>query len=204
MQFIISNLVDFYSASLANKIGMVLIFWLFWPGLMYIVGAIGESRLVPIIKHQSKAFMPGDFSLGVMAVAFLGLHIDTCVDPNWWGYMPSVWAIVFAIMWLVAYFVRRGDVAYYPYRAGVSPTKITHDVIGYWLIPSLLICLGVPELINEITAGNLLAYWPNWLVFLLAMAFYVACVIYDTKQDYTPEDTRARHPEDWQPIWRNH
>ena len=145
MQIIIVNLVDFYSAGLVNKIGMALIFWLFWPGLMYVVGAIGESRLIPTIQHQSKAFMPGDFSLGVMAVALLGLHTSTCQDPGWWGYCPFLWCVVLFIMGIVTIIVRKGDVAHYPYRAGIGPTKITHDIIGYWLIPSLLICLGVPE-----------------------------------------------------------
>ena len=204
MQLIISFLVDFYSASLANRICLVLFFWIFWPGLMYIVGAIGESRLVPVCKHQSNAFMPGDFSLGVMAVALLGLHAGTCNDPSWWGYHLLVWALVFSIIGLVALFVRESDVVNYPYRSGISPTKITHDIIGYWMIPSTLICLGIPALIHEISTGSLPTYWPNWLVFVLALAFYIACVIYDAKRGYTPEETLIRHPEDWQPIWKNH
>ena len=99
-------------------------------------------------------------------------------------------------MFFVFLLVRKGDIANYPERSGNSPTKLTHDIVGYFIIPTVLIGLGLPKL------PNLFADWQNWLVFLGAIIFYILCVAYDAKKGFTPEDVIARHPPDWQPIWR--
>lgn len=202
MYFIISSLVEFYLGNPLNKVWLVLVFWLLWPGLMFVVGFIGESRLIPIAEHQAKAFLPGDLSLGVMAVALLSLHANTPKDPSWWGYSLLWWIAVFGTMAIVAAFIRQGDVANYPYRSGVGPTKITHDIIGYFLIPALLICLGVPQLIEGIAHGELAANLGNWAVFVSMIVFYVVCAGWDIAVGFTAEDVLIRHPENWQPIWR--
>ena len=98
-------------------------------------------------------------------------------------------------MLFVFSFVRKGDIANYPERSGNSPTKLTHDIVGYFIIPTVLTGLGLPKL------PNLFADWQNWLVFIGAIVFYIICVAYDAKKGFTPEDVIPRHPPDWQPIW---
>lgn len=198
----IKPLVDFFLISPFHKIWLVLIFWLFWPGLIFIVGIVGESRLIPIGQHQSQAFLPGDLSLGIMAVALLSLHANKLEKPNYWGYSPIWWLVVLITVSFIAYYARKNDVANYPYRSSISPTKITHDIVGYWLIPTLLIALGIPKLFSNFVHSTLFIDWTSWVTFIGAIAFYIACVIQDYVIGYTTEDVLARHPENWQPIWK--
>ena len=169
---------------------------------IFIVGIVGESRLIPIGQHQSQAFLPGDLSLGIMAVALLSLHANKLEKPNYWGYSPIWWLVVLITVSFIAYYARKNDVANYPYRSSISPTKITHDIVGYWLIPTLLIALGIPKLFSNFVHSTLFIDWTSWVTFIGAIAFYIACVIQDYVIGYTTEDVLARHPENWQPIWK--
>lgn len=199
MKIIIDTLTEFYAAASYNPFVMTLVFWLFWPGLMFAVGWIGESRLVPIGASQSIAFWPGDFALGVMVVALIGVHSH--VEADSWGYSTYWWTIVVAVMLIVAWRLRAGDVINYPPRAGVSPTKITHDVVGYFLIPTTLVGLGVPQLFALPRAGIKETRY-CWLMFVAGVVFYLACVAMDAVCSYSDADIAARHPADWAPIWQ--
>ena len=199
---IISSLVDFIRETPSNIALLILISWLIWPGLMFLVGWIGESRLVPVGEHQSTAFMPGDLTLGIMTVELLRLHERTRNDTSWWGYDPAFWLFVTMVVAMVVLaFVIEGDQENYPPRASLSPTKITHDVVGYWLIPTLLFGLGLPQLADGIRFG-IGESWPIWLEFTMALSFYVACVVNDCLKGATEEDIAIRHPANWQPLWR--
>lgn len=195
MHFFIKKLVTIYSSGISGKFAILFVWWLLWPGLMFVVGLIGESRLVPIGKSQSKAFWPGDFAFGVAFVALVGLHAKPSAS---WGYSPLFWVPLALAMFFVFLFVRKGDIANYPKRSGNSPTKLTHDIVGYFIIPTVLLGLGLPKLLSRHPFTD----WQNWLVFLGAIAFYIFCVAYDAKKGFTPECVIARHPPDWRPIWR--
>lgn len=179
---------------------MLLGLWFIWPGSFFLVACIGESRVPPIKKRQSRAFLPGDLSLAVMFMALLSLHENLCEDPNFWGYAPEWWMSVTVLMLFVALKVRSGDVKNYPHRSGVSPSKIWHDVMGYWFIPSCLIVMGVPPLVEIFNGGDFSHL--RWAIFCLALAFYATCVTIDVMKGWTPEDVTARHPEDWKPLWK--
>ena len=199
---IISSLVNFIRETPSNIALLILISWLIWPGMMFLVGWIGESRLIPVGKHQSTAFMPGDLTLGIMTVELLCLHERTCNDPNWWGYDPAFWLfITITVAMIVLIFVIEADQENYPPRASLSPTKITHDVVGYWLIPTLLIGLGLPQLVDTLRFG-ISEYWPVWLEFTVVLSVYVFCAMNDYINGATEEDIAIRHPANWQPIWR--
>ena len=173
-----------------------LIAWLIvWPGGFFVIGIVFESRLIPLWKGQSKAFFPGDLALIVALVTIIGLDVKV---PRWaetplWGYFTMITVLMIAII------IRRNDISNYPARAGRSPTKIVHDIVGYFYIPWLMSMIGIPKLIesppwNKPTVG--------WVVFWLALLFYFGCVFYDVANPATPADIKIRHPENWQPLWR--
>ena len=200
---LLKSLVGFVSESPFNSVWTAVVLWSFWPGAMLLAGPIFESRIVPIGKHQSKAFMPGDLTLSIMFVSLLNIHERTYQDKNWWGYSPILYTGVFAIMALVALILRANDVANYPNkRSAMSPTKIMHDVVGYYFIPAVLAALGLPQLIDCIICGDIAQNLTSWLVFGTALFLYTACVIYDAIRPATAEDIKLRHPPNWKPIWR--
>ena len=191
----VGTLINFYIAAPINKFLMVGLFWLIWPGLMFLVGLVGESRLVPVWKHQSKVFIPGEFFLGTALVAELGMWK---VRMSIWSDDLGMWVIIISMVTLILFpALRNRDVVNYPPRAIKSPTKITHDIVGYILIPIAMIGLGVPYIPLIFMRDN----WANWVVFLASMVGYSVCVAIDCKNGFTPEDTQARHPSDWRPIW---
>ncbi len=195
----IRNLVELLLSCPYNKISMLLVLWLIWPGTMFVVGFIGESRIIPIGKHQSKAFFPVDLSLAVMFLALLSLHTRTYQNPEWWGYDPILVMVTVIAMSGIATIGREIDLRHYPTRAGYSPTKITHDLFGYWLIPSLLLILGLPQLVDLVIGAeeSLL----SWVTFAAALLFYLLCVAIDFKKGATAVDINARHTKHWHPIW---
>lgn len=192
----VGTLMKFYIATPINKFLMVGLFWLIWPGLMFLVGLVGESRLVPVWKHQSKVFIPGELFFGVAVVAEVGMHkIEMAFSQP---IHVFIWVII-AIEVIFQLFpaLRERDVVNYPPRSIMSPTKITHDIVGYILIPIAMIGLGVPYIPLIFVRDN----WMNWIVFLVSMVGYFVCVAIDCKNGFTLEDTQARHPSDWRPIW---
>ena len=196
------KLMEFYLKTPFNKLILLVLLWLIWPGLMFAAGFIGESRLVPIFEHQSKAFFPGDLVLPIMLLALFGLHRRTYLNPSWKGYSTMFFVVIFIAMIPIALLFRYLDVAHYPATAMYSPTKIIHDLIGYYLYPSILLILGLPQLVDcfiKKDRSSLL----NWVVFGLALLFYFICTFYDMYlHPATEADVIARHPSDWVPIWK--
>ena len=198
------NLIEFlnpfyqFAAICFERIWLVFCGWLIWPGLMFWVGLIGESRMVPIGRYQAKAFMPGDLSFSVAYVALLELHKRPGI-LYYWEYSRFWWLFVAVLTAIIALLLRGGERQNYPSRAFRSPTKITHDGVGYFIIPLILIGIGLPRSVSSVILKTGLT---NWLVFLASMLFYTICVIIDVKRGFTKEDVAARHPADWQPIWR--
>ena len=196
-----SRLVEYYHKTPYNKLKMLGLLLLFWPGLMFVVGFIGESRLVPIFEHQSRAFFPGDLSLPIILLALFSLHRRTYQRKGWWGYFPAFFALVFLTMIPIALFFRYLDSAHYPNIAMYSPTKIVHDVIGYYLYPAILIVVGFPQLVDCIFKKDR-SSMVNWIVFFLGLAFYFVCTFIDMAHPATEADVIARHPVNWVPIWK--
>ncbi len=224
MYIIIHALMDVCSADLANKFIMILASWLIWPGSMFLVGWIGESRLVPIRRHQSKAFLPGDFAFGVMAIAFIEIY-NTIVPQTGTELLKDhansafLWGVVLFFTTGIGIHLRLREEESYDPRAWNGPTKITHDIVGYFMIPTILVGLlwialgtmsryleiaykATPEAAWRNYSALWQASWPYWIVILLAAIFYVGCRIYDIRRPATPEDIAVRHPADWLPIWR--
>ncbi|RYC74549.1 hypothetical protein [Candidatus Nanosyncoccus alces] len=221
----ILGLMDIYSADPVKKYLMVLLLWLFfWPGGMFLIGLVGEKRLVPIWKHQARAFLPGEMMFSIIVVAFGGVF--STITTRTGTIMleksaNSVWLLLpaFIVALIVYFFLHNREKGCYEIRALYSPTKIAHDIVGYILIPQVLIsfltividvarryyCFA-KERMPEAALKNLAVLWqvswPYWIVIVAAIVVYIGCLIYDIRHPATPEDIIARHPADWQPLWR--
>lgn len=235
-----SALVAVFAKSLASRLGLLLLFLAIWPGTMFLVGLIGESRFLPIWRDQSKAFFPGDLTLAPLALSFLMMHERTdslpLVESVWW------WLLVMALMAPVAIQLRKSDCRHHHdyfrehynclwkktsdsekgepppwenreawreernanYRRLVnSPSKIAHDVCGYYLIPALLVGLGAPQLFILRRKGVFAATRVAWLVAAICLSTYVVCAIHDARHPPEAEAVlKRRHTYEWEPFWR--
>ncbi len=167
----------------------LLVFWLFWPGSMFIVGLIFESRILPFWKHQSRAFIPGDFCVGVM---FLGIKILRDHGYNENDPLSAFTILLIVLAYSAAVVVQDKDIKPYKLRATRSPTKILNDST-YFLFPFLILYSGWPIIV---------AKTPYVSIFWGAVAAFAAAAVWDAKRGFTEEDVRLRHPDDWQPIWK--
>ena len=200
--YVLSLFSSFYGECFENRVLLLLVAWIVWPGLMFLVGVVFESRTVPIGGGQSKAFFPGDLSLGVGLVAMIGMYEKTgvntvpLVDTLYW------WLPLMGLIGLGALKLRQNEAPNYSRNAFVSPTKITHDIMGYFLFPFLLLGLGIPQLVMLREDGVFEATRTSWFVVAMAVVFYLACFALDLLTFYDRRDISSRHPDYWQPIWR--
>ena len=190
----------------------LLLTFCFWPGLMFIVGWVGESRLVPIGKNQSKAFFPGDFSFGIMFVMLAMFYAraseiepdivhEILETPGWIGFSAVMSFILF-------FFLRRKDRFAYPKRAYNSPTKICHDIVGFFIIPFMLIWMEYPALSLWVRS--------KWLdrtpdlseihipieIIILMWLLYLFCAWHDATDAKLSEKTKYMHTAHWKPLWQ--
>ena len=177
----------------------LIIAWLFWPGLFIIIAAVFESRIPPLWTYQARAFLPGEFTIAIMFLAFLQ-------DAGWkWSkLLPKLdWSLaVFLLCLAIAFWRQRDDWSYYmdptkscltSRRSVMSPSKWAHDIVGYYLTIPLVAVNGV----------RLFSHWNKWAwLFLVALLFYGAVLAWDIKNPASSEDAYARQPDDWQPIWK--
>ncbi|MBQ6605612.1 hypothetical protein IJH66_01365 [Candidatus Saccharibacteria bacterium] len=199
---LMSALFRFLTASPWNWIPCLLVYWLIWPGLMFLVAAIFESRAVYLGKGQSRMFFPGDFFLGVWIITFMVMDARYPVQLDW-AFTPTYWLIVAAVFIVVMIGVRIPDSNRYPVRSANSPTKLTHDFIGYFLSPFLISGFGVPQLVYPfVNFDHLKLTWKLWALVFGCFAVFLGLIIYDCSNPPTKIDMLRRHPDDWKPIWR--
>jgi hypothetical protein len=187
----------------------LLIYFLIMPGLMFILGLIGESRIIPLFKHQSKAFFPGEIAL-VVAVTSMSVYWDTDLVPKagtmWWllfsrsatinGKLSFVIEVVkwIIIITIYLYLEKRDHKAYRFQRSINGPAKRWHDCYGFLVIPAAMIKLGIPVIIpTEINIYSIITW--------ASLAFYGIMLVWDYYKPATEEDKYIRHPDDWKPIW---
>ena len=197
----LSYLVSVYDHGVYGRIVLLMVAWLIWPGMMFLIGGVLESRLVPIGKSQSKMFFPGDLAIGIAIVAIISMYDKTGVDIPLVG-SAYWWITLGVIMIVIALRLRRSDCLSYPKRSARSPSKIAHDLIGYYASPLVLIGLGIPQLAMLGEHGVFEATRMGWFVALMAAVLYLFCTALDIMTFYDSSDIALRHPEDWQPIWR--
>ena len=199
-------MLDFFKLVSEHYTLSIIIAWLIWPGLMFLVGWIFESRMVPVFKNQSMAFLPGDFVFELMYVALALFYVEaTEINPNIINAIQNPgWVALSA---LFAFFIflplRRRDRGAYPKRAFYSPTKLCHDICGYYFIPFMLIWLEYPA-ISYIVRDEMIRGQSWWLVGIIAVCWFIygACVIHDMHDIFLASYAPYMHPENWKPLWK--
>ena len=190
-------------SSISEMTTWLVIGWAIWPGSFFLLALIGESRMPPLWKNQSKAFFPGDLALPIMWIAMFRLKSskDTPVSPS-----ASIinFVILFIIEAVILWMVTKiavEDRKNYPRKSANSPTKIYHDLVGYYVFPLSVAPLCVSYASNLIENHA----WPSrsllWVV--VPLIFYISCVMYDMHKGFTVEIIEARHPSNWKPIWKS-
>ena len=174
--------------------------WVLTPLGLFAVALIGESRFLHLGKGCSRMFFPCDFGLGIMLTGVALLTQKGDLRVNVAGALSAfvIGAAIFLINRL------KCDAPRYPKRSRNSPTKIYHDLVGYWAFASLLITpISSPVADWIMGRGWSLSLSWTWLVVLLGLVIWQGGAVYDSvaKND-TDENLLLRHPSDWQPIWR--
>lgn len=196
-----SFLTEFYLSKPYNPAILVLLYWLFWPGIFFVVAPIFESHPVYLGKGQSRQFFPGDFALGSAIIMLIGLYAK---NPAGYAELyisryPFASALIQAIIVL---FARIPDCARYPLRSRSSPTKITHDFCGYFVCGWLLIWYGIPELIWCIQTASFGLTPVEWIVIGASAVLYISMMVVDASHKFTREDLLKMHPDDWRFCWK--
>ncbi len=194
-------LINLYSASDSSPLIMLIVFWLFWPGIFFVVAPIFESHGVYLGKGQSRLFFPGDFLLGVMVISLVGLCADNPV--GWAFFSDDYWYFLCLGLFLITGFLRHIDTQRYPVGSRNSPTKLVHDFCGYFICGYLIIGFGVPQI--AWTIANPATFMPNiglWRIFIMAMLIFGLLGLYDLKHPPTKQQLLLRHPDKYKPCWR--
>lgn len=173
-----SFLTEFYLSKPYNPAILVLLYWLFWPGIFFVVAPIFESHPVYLGKGQSRQFFPGDFALGAAIIMLIGLYAKN----------PAGYAELY--------------ISRYPLRSRNSPTKITHDFCGYFICGWLLIWYGIPELIWCIQTASFGLTPVEWIVVGASVVLYISMMVVDASRKFTREDLLKMHPDDWRFCWK--
>ena len=185
---------------LEHLIGLI-IAWLIWPGLMFVVALIGESRVLPLWKKQSKAFIPGDLALSIIVLnCYAFWHSEYALVPEDFWYKvtfatPWVPVIIGVGVLCVGTFLHLNDCKNYPSRAANSPTKWVHDIAGYYTLLFLIIWF-VPAtwFANDFNMYG----FAN----VILLVFYFIMTTIDILSGFNNEVIYSRHPYDWQPLWK--
>lgn len=184
----------------------LLICWAISPGMMFVIGLVGESRLIPISpSRQFMAFFPGDFLVGAMVA---GLLVSAAQLPNEQRWYNSLWfhLVVFVVMFAIAAWMTWGEYhnaaeSGYGARAMYSPTKIYHNAALIWIYGYV----AVSTLVAVLAEARSWLVWAALACGLLWMGLMLGENAYIDK--YHPNDglrqakAAGAHISDWEPIW---
>lgn len=168
------------------------------PGLMFIIGWIGESRTLPIGKKQFFGFFPGEFFLAIGFSWSVGsVSMMPEVTGKW--YQSDYWHLLVAVgAFVIGLVVRHTmDKPNYPRKAFRSPTKIYHDYFLYIAYGFMMVIVTVPACVEQDYGfGN-----PP-IVSVLSLAVW-AQLVFVTDNVRGPKNmAKYAHVEDWVPIWK--
>lgn len=180
------------------------------PIALYVIGAIFESRKVPILPNkQFASFIPGDIflSFGVCG----GLVLAQQLPDGYFWYNSSIFhvaALIITLTVAVAMYMNElinaasGSQFAFTVKAMKSPTKIYHDFALYGLLGYVAGTTYIALIVNVIKGGIPVAtllgsMWPIfvWLLLLFTEGLW--------PEQYRLNRVRFAHVEDWKPIWRD-
>lgn len=169
------------------------------PAMMFIIGLIGESRILPISrKKQFASFWPGDLFLSTFVGGLLIISKAIPINGAW--YQSKSWHMVVLVSSLAIgvgffHFVIEKK-AYHP-RALNSPTKLYHDIVLYGLYSYVAVAGGISNIASGALVGS------RWLV-LIPGVIWLSLVIKDSTatSKSNSQKTTTAHVVDWRPLWR--
>lgn len=165
--------------------------WALTPVWFIVVGIICESRVVPLWRNQSRAFMPGDLALGVTFAT--GWYLHPRFDPT-----LLVIGLVAGVVLLCLMRRKFDGTNNYPLPTLRSPTKVYHDYVLYIGYVAALVSVAVP--------GILMSSWsdamPLKVIGLIAFVVWLSGLVADGLDPDMPRKRKLMHVSDWRPIWR--
>lgn len=166
---------------------------------MIFVGIVLESRVVPLWRNQSKAFIPGDIGLGVMFATGWYLYPQIPAG-NFWGsaVMPFTGLCIgcFTCYLMRTEFDGENN---YPLRALKSPTKRYHDFVLYIGYLAAIITICVPAILFGTTwNGNFEAK----MVGVMSFTVWLVGMVRDAADPKMQEKSKKMHVVNYQPIWK--
>lgn len=167
------------------------------PGMMFVIGVIGESRILPVTPDkQFVSFVPGDLFLSMAAALLLWRASSLPAESRW--YNSTTWHVIVLMAAIVVAIVMtwmEWKSGVYSTRAIFSPTKLYHNGIlyggyGYVIVTTLVALI--------FGAGD---RW--WLSALLPGLIWVYLLAVDNTGLPKVKESRAAHAHDpnWKPIW---
>lgn len=173
------------------------------PYGMYLVAYVFEGRRpgngprdVPVLKGQSKAFLPGDFGLALCLT--VAIYYSNTVAGKW---SYSLWySVVCAILGLVVFNVARSrfyTAKDYSRAAWKSPSKRYHDYILYGWFTMLMARYCVPVYFTTVWTEGVL----NKLLGVFGFCLWVVGMYYDFKYPQSI-DKKRQYPNERRSIIR--
>lgn len=180
---------------------LLIAFWAIFPGLMFVIARIAESRTITLNpKVQSTTFWPGELALGVMLIALWKQYGRIELESGVWK-KPEYFAIIIIATIIFGYVVRRHDASFYKTRAEISPTKVFHDLVGYFVVPMIVAYYAVPLFWEGVVKKTIVLNLVDTIHFVAAIVFYLVCLAIDAQRVASEDDIYKRHPHDWKPSW---
>ncbi len=182
----------------------LLICWAITPGMMILVGLIGEFRLIPLSPStQFLSFFPGDLFLGAGVACLLTAARGLPDDRRWYS-APIVHLLVMVAAVSAAIYLTRGEWkgGAYPKMAILSPTKLYHNGALYGAYGYLAVVVFIADVAGlgwgEIFAGG-------WMTrALIFIGIWVVLVVSEGKI-FGPagmaQKARHAHVETWPYGW---
>jgi len=123
----------------------LLIAMIITPGLMFLIGWVGESRTLPIGKNQFLGFFPGEFFLSAaFSWAVAGIKHLPETECHW--YQSSYWHLTVGLSSFILGLAARNllDRPNYTPEAMKSPTKLYHDFFLYIVYGFMMAIVAIP------------------------------------------------------------
>lgn len=175
---------------------VLLICWAVTPGMMVVVGIVGESRLIPLSSsRQCLSFVPGDFLLGGMMAALWQIKPR---QPGWYNsthfYIAcAVGAAIFAL--IMGY--REVSSGWHPLPEMLSPVGIYHTV-GLYGGYFAFIAATVIAVLAERNSGSAV-FVVRFMIALVCFLGFFGMFFTDI---YRKFDGKGTYVSDWAPIWQ--
>ncbi len=188
MASMVNNLCHY---SLFFSFQILLCTWLFWPGTIFLVAYKYEYRQIHTGRGQSRTFWPGSFALGLIFVTLLALSAQLRIEYTN-GYL-AIAAIIAAVFAIIARNVNNRQ--YANKRSTVSPTKIAHDICGFFVCSWSIGSLAFRVIAKSIEKQSFAQYPVLWSIIAVDVVFFAAMIIIDIKIPPNPE---LMYPSNWQ------